>query len=112
MAHGRHSPLASESGAHTVYLFVLGKAARYHYDADAIREDCAWEQWCNQTVVKRAGGKQRPGSKSTKKPRTESLRKMASLIEEHMTEKGMSEEEKNERVARFARRVDARVAKS
>jgi hypothetical protein len=37
---------------------------------------------------------------------------MASLIEEHMTEKGMFEEEKNERVTRFARRVDALVAKS
>jgi hypothetical protein len=50
--------------------------------------------------------------RSPKKPRTGSLRKMASLIEEHMTEKGWSEEEKNERVARFARRVEARVAKS
>ena len=49
---------------------------------------------------------------AVKKPRTESLRKMASLIEEHMTEKGWSEKEKNERVARFARRVAARRSKS
>ena len=37
-----------------------------------------------------------------KQPSPESLEKMASSIEEHMTEKGMSEEEKDERVARFA----------
>jgi len=50
--------------------------------------------------------------RAAKKPRAESLRKMASLIEEHMTEKGWSEKERNERVARFSRRVDARRAKS
>ena len=50
--------------------------------------------------------------RTTKKPRAEVLKKMASLIEEHMTEKGWSEREKNERVARFSRRVDALRAKS
>jgi DNA modification methylase len=25
------------------YLFLLSKSARYHYDADAIKEDCAWD---------------------------------------------------------------------
>jgi hypothetical protein len=45
-----------------------------------------------------------------KQPSPESLEKMASLIEEHMTEKGMSEEEKDERVARFARRVNGKLA--
>lgn len=34
-------------------------------------------------------------------------RKIASLVEEHMTEKGWSEEEKDERVASFSRGVDA-----
>jgi hypothetical protein len=45
-----------------------------------------------------------------KTPRAETLRKMASLIEEHMMEKGCSEKEKNERVTRFACRIDARRA--
>jgi hypothetical protein len=50
--------------------------------------------------------------RSAKKPKTESLRKMASLVEEHMSDKGWSETEKNDRVARFSRRVDALRAKS
>jgi hypothetical protein len=45
-----------------------------------------------------------------KQPSPESLEKMAALIEEHMTEKGMSEKEKDERVARFARCVNAKLA--
>lgn len=50
--------------------------------------------------------------RSAKKPRTEALKKIVSLIEEHMSEKGWSERDKGERVARFSRRVDARHAKS
>ena len=35
--------------------------------------------------------------------------KLASMIEEHMSDLGLSEEEKNLRVARFAKRVDPAI---
>jgi hypothetical protein len=35
--------------------------------------------------------------------------KLASMIEEHMSDLGLSEEEKNLRVARFAKRVDSAI---
>ena len=45
---------------------------------------------------------------NAKRPRTEALWKMTSLIEERVTEEGWSEKEKNERVTRFVRRVKTR----
>jgi hypothetical protein len=38
--------------------------------------------------------------------RANAASKLASMIEEHMSELGLSEEEKSLRVARFAKRVD------
>ena len=41
--------------------------------------------------------------------RQEALRTIASLIEEHMSELGLSEDEKDERVDSFSRHVDDAV---
>jgi len=46
-----------------------------------------------------------------KASRKENLRKIAQLIEEHMSERGLSEEKKNERVKRFTTAV-SRLRKS
>ena len=45
-------------------------------------------------------------ARQRKLTRKEALRKIASLIEAHMTERGLSEREKNRRVRRFAKRVE------
>jgi DNA modification methylase len=37
------------------YLFLLSKASRYYYDADAIAEPATWERWGNQTNGKHRG---------------------------------------------------------
>ena len=38
------------------YIFLLSKSARYYYDADAIKEQAAWERWGDQTVIKEQQG--------------------------------------------------------
>jgi len=38
------------------YVFLLTKSPRYYYDADAIREDAAWERWGSQTIGKQYRG--------------------------------------------------------
>lgn len=42
--------------------------------------------------------------------RKDALRKMASIVEEHMSEMGLSDDQKNARVARFSKRVDRAIA--
>jgi hypothetical protein len=49
------------------------------------------------------------GPKRLSKP--QAAAKIASLIEEHMTERGLSEKQKNERVADFGKRVDIATAR-
>jgi DNA modification methylase len=39
------------------YVFLLAKARRYYYDADAIAEPATWEQWGAQTNRKQVVGK-------------------------------------------------------
>jgi len=59
------------------------------------------------------GEKHRMASRALPKPNTQrkadAARKIASIIEEHMTECGMSEREKNKRVKRFGKRVDRAI---
>jgi hypothetical protein len=52
-----------------------------------------------KVVTKRASSRHLVLSKK------ETAKKLATMIEEHMTELGMSEEEKNRRVAKFGERV-------
>ena len=42
--------------------------------------------------------------------RSQAALRIASLVEEHMTERGLSEKQKNERVAKFGERVDEATA--
>jgi hypothetical protein len=42
--------------------------------------------------------------------KAEAARQMATLVETHMTERGFSEAEKNERVKKFVDRVDEAIA--
>jgi len=55
-------------------------------------------------------GENRPmASRAVPKPdsqRKDAARRIATLIEEHMTKCGLSEREKNKRVKQFAKRVD------
>jgi len=53
----------------------------------------------------------RPDEVKKKPSRSEAAAKIASLIEEQMTERGLSGEEKNERVERFGKRVDEATAR-
>ena len=48
-------------------------------------------------------------SKPDPKRKAEAARKIASLIEEHMDERGLSEREKNQRVKSFGKRVDRAI---
>ena len=41
----------------------------------------------------------------------EAAAKLASMIEDHMTDLGLSEQEKNDRVARFSERVNTVIAR-
>ncbi len=43
------------------------------------------------------------------KSKTEAARKIASIIEEHMDQSGLSEREKNKRVKNFGKRVDGAI---
>jgi hypothetical protein len=49
--------------------------------------------------------------KEKKLPRQEAAKRIASLVETHMTESGFSEREKNRRVAQFRKRVEASIAR-
>ena len=51
----------------------------------------------------------RPDGPSAKLSRRQALRKIAAIIEDHMTEEGLSEEEKNAKVALFASLVDGEI---
>jgi hypothetical protein len=59
-------------------------------------------------ATKSAARPEATARKSVSKP--QAAAKIASLIEEHMTERGFSEKQKNERVAEFAKRVDKATA--
>jgi hypothetical protein len=48
-------------------------------------------------------------SKPNPQRKAEAARKIASIIEEHMTECGLSEREKNKRVKSFGKRVDRAI---
>ena len=64
------------------------------------------------TLVKDEGG-HRMASRALSKPNTRrkaaAARKIASIIEEHMSECGLSEREKNKRVKSFGKRVDRAI---
>jgi len=47
--------------------------------------------------------------KEKKLSRQEAAKRIASLVETHMTESGFSEQEKNRRVAQFRKRVDGSI---
>jgi DNA modification methylase len=47
------------------YLFLLAKSQRYYYDAEAIKEEAAWERWGDQTIKK-----ENPGKVSWMKPKS------------------------------------------
>jgi hypothetical protein len=51
----------------------------------------------------------RPGRPVAKPSPQEALRKIAALIENHMTDEGLSEKEKNAKVALFASLVDEEI---
>lgn len=56
------------------------------------------------------------GSVAVTKPkpkpdRRTAARRIAALIEQHMTESGLSEREKNNRVKQFSKRVDKAIAR-
>ena len=53
----------------------------------------------------------RPAADRKRLSRAQAAAKIASLIEEHMTECGLSEKQKNERVAGFSQRVDKATAR-
>lgn len=59
------------------------------------------------------GENHRMASRALSKPSTQSkaetARKLASIIEEHMNECGLSEREKNKRVKSFGKRVDRAI---
>jgi hypothetical protein len=47
-----------------------------------------------------------PSQREKRPSRQEAMSRIASLVETHMTERGFSEEEKNQRVEKFRKRVD------
>jgi len=51
------------------------------------------------------------GQSSALSSRNQAATKLASMIEEHMADLRLSEQEKNRRVARFSERVDLAIAK-
>jgi hypothetical protein len=64
------------------------------------------------TLVKNEGNRymaSRALSKPNAKNKAAAARKIASIIEEHMNECGLSETEKNKRVKRFGKRVDRAI---
>jgi hypothetical protein len=64
----------------------------------------------NAMATKTAG---RPEADSSKRiSRSQAAAKIASLVEEHMTECGFSEEQKTQKVAEFGKRVDKTTARS
>ena len=52
----------------------------------------------------------KPAQRHGKLSRKEALRKIASLIENHMTDRGLPEKEKTRRVRRFSKRVERAIA--
>jgi hypothetical protein len=53
-------------------------------------------------------------SRALAKPKADrraAAQRIATLIEEHMTESGLSEQEKNKRVKQFSKRVDKAIAR-
>jgi hypothetical protein len=53
----------------------------------------------------------RPEADRKRLSRPQAAAKIASLIEQHMTESGFSEKQKDERVAEFGKRVDKATAR-
>ena len=54
------------------------------------------------------------GSVAVAKPKPDrraAARRIAALIEQHMTDSGLSEREKNNRVKQFSKRVDKAIAR-
>jgi hypothetical protein len=51
----------------------------------------------------------RSGRPEVKLSRKQALREIAAIIEKHMTDEGLSEKEKNAKVARFASMVDEEI---
>lgn len=49
------------------------------------------------------------GHRQVKLSKSDAARRIATLLDEHMTELGLSEKEKNKRVDRFGKRVDAAI---